>query len=314
MRPRVASPTVLPILALSVLALALTAAAGERYALVVGIDGYQTLGKLETCVADAEGLRQVLVERAGFSEKRVALLTDKQAEQQNRPTLAMLRERIRQVCSFAEQGDTVLIFFSGHGDMADAKSGEKKGYLIPLDGGTTLDEQGEMENAIPLSWLKQRLEECKATHKVLILDTCHAGSATLGVGGVAGSLTSAVLLLSCGEKQVSHTDKDRGHSVFSQFLIEGLAGAADADKNKEITVAELFGFVKDRMKDWGMATGKTQTPLLSGEKAEAFAVARVPSDRPSEPRVEQPRPELLPKHEELPRHEEPPRHEVRPPR
>ena len=92
----------------SLLAVALgaTALAGERYALVIGIDGCQHLGKLKTCVADAGP-------RVG---PRLLGLGRRGAEAADGRSI---RYRVRQFAQLSEKGDTTLVFSSGHGPRRD---------------------------------------------------------------------------------------------------------------------------------------------------------------------------------------------------
>ena len=55
-------------------------AGGDRWALIVGVDQYQTkdIPPLSGAVADARAVRQALVTYADFPEKQVALLTESQ--------------------------------------------------------------------------------------------------------------------------------------------------------------------------------------------------------------------------------------------
>ena len=255
----------LPLLLLSVAVVlsCAVASAGERYALVIGIDGYQHLGKLKTCVADAEALAKVLVERAGFDRERVILLTEKAQAGGEQPTIGNIRHRIRQLAAFAEKGDTILVFFSGHGTR---RAGE--GYLIPID--------GSLEEAVPLSWLNTQLGNSPAATKLLILDCCHAGSGMKGVGGIGPSLArSIIMLFSCQPEQVSFPDPTTGRSVFSLHLIDGLRGEADKDHDGAITVGEAYDYVKGRLKEWSLRTGKGQTPVFHGEDRRQLELARL---------------------------------------
>lgn len=105
-------------------------AVGERYALVIGIDGYEHLGKLKTCVNDAEALAKVLTEQGGFGGKdgRVIVLSDRS---DTKPTLANIRSLVIKFTSpdNIRVDDTVLLFFSGHGAMV-----KERNYLVPCNG------------------------------------------------------------------------------------------------------------------------------------------------------------------------------------
>lgn len=256
-------------------------APGERWAVIIGINDYQDLGKLTTPRNDAKALRQVLVESGGFAENRVILLTDDAADPQNRPTLATMRKRIENTAAMTEPADTLLIFFSGHGvTRKDETSGLERGYLVPMD--------GDVKNAVSLDWVKDVLSKARAKSKVLILDACHAGSAAKGVGGIAPSLLKEagglVMLLSSAADQVSYPDEESGQSVFTEFLVEGLGGAADVDGDKTISVQEISAYVTRRMKDWYVQSGRIQTPVALPEKLPEMVLSQVqPGTQPPPP-------------------------------
>jgi len=229
-----------------------------RWAVVIGIDEYQALGKLTVCRNDAKTLAQVLIESGGYAEGRVVLMTDDAAEPQNRPTLATMKRRIEQVASLAGKDETVLVYFSGHGITKDGQ-----GYLVPMD--------GDADSAVPLASVKDTLVKSKAASKVLILDACHAGSAAKGVGGIAPSLVSKakdiVMFLSSAADQVSYPDEVGTRSVFSKYVTEGLSGAADTNRDGQVTSGELFDYVRRCMTDWSVKTGKSQTVILAPPEA-----------------------------------------------
>ena len=250
---------------------------GERWALLIGINEYQAAGRLQFCREDAEALGKVLVERGGFSPERVVVLADGGTKPQDWPTGGNIRRRIDQFATLAGPEDTVFVFFSGHGMMLDGQ-----GYLMAVD------SDRDPANNIALSWVKERLEGCKAKQKLLVLDVCHAGSAK-DVGGLAPSLAAGAkalaVLASCAANQISYVEEERSRGVFGGRLVEGLGGEADADGDKEITLAELYGFVRQSMTDWCLATGKTQSPALYPEPPPSLVLARVQAGakRPVQP-------------------------------
>jgi hypothetical protein len=138
---------------------------GQSWALIIGINKYQQIGPLRGCRQDAEALAEVLVGRCGFTSERLVVLTDDAEELKDVPTLGTMRGRIKQFTAFPRRGDSVLIFFAGHGVTIEGKD-----YLVPLDGSV------DSENAMSLQWVKSRLAKCKAATKVLALDMCRPGS------------------------------------------------------------------------------------------------------------------------------------------
>ncbi len=164
----------------------------------IGINDYPYVGKLRFCAEDAVALGKTLVDVAGFSSKRVAVLADGM-EPRNLPTLGNLRARIDQFASLPEPGDTVVVFFSGHGARFDGQ-----GYLLRMDGCIGPD------TSLSLAWVKERLGASRAATRFLILLMCHAGTAK-GVAGLAPSLADSSrlqVLASCAADPISFPDED----------------------------------------------------------------------------------------------------------
>ena len=69
------------------------------------------------------------------------------------------------------------------------------------------------------------------------------------------------MLLSSSANENSIEKSGMRHGVFSYYLIEGLAGAADYDNNEIITVQEVFSYVKGSVQGY---TNYYQNPMLIG--------------------------------------------------
>ena len=83
---------------------------GARWAIVIGVNDYQdtSIPKLRFCVADARLVYDVLHKRAGFSTKRMLLMTDDIPRFSDMPTRANILRRLGDFLSFAKPDDTHL--------------------------------------------------------------------------------------------------------------------------------------------------------------------------------------------------------------
>lgn len=242
----------------------------EKWAVLIGVDDYAHARKLKYAVADQQALRDELV-KSGFDGRQVTLLRDK-GDTKFLPFKSNIEKQIQLVCDLAERGDFVLIGFSGHGRHV-----AKKSYICPADG--KLDESDSM---IALDWVYERLGKCKADLKIVMVDACRDVDPFLG-GQRGGSepdrkeemrsfISSSerlpdglILLHSCSEGEKANEDEALGHGVFTHFLLQGLRGQADENKNGKVTLGELMSFsaretklyVKDKFTD-------SQRPKLKG--------------------------------------------------
>ncbi|MBN2495984.1 MAG: caspase family protein [Deltaproteobacteria bacterium] len=183
---------------------------------------------------DAERVRGVLAELGGFADGQICVLADPDRG-------ALLAELDRLAASLeAEQRkdrQSVFVFFySGH-----ARSSA-------LDLGS---------DAVALDELKALLARLPATVTLVVLDACQAGaiSSVKGVepaadfshNSVRGLDTAgmAVMASSSGAELSQESERLEG-SFFTHHLVTGLRGAADANADGRVTLAEAYGYAYDR--------------------------------------------------------------------
>ena len=248
---------------------------GSRWALLAGVDNYAEAQKLQFCGADMRSLRKQLV-ASGFPEPQVFLLDDQAQETKYRPLKANIERQLELVLGLVEQDDLILVAFSGHGVHRDGKS-----YLCPSE--TRLADPATM---ISLDAVYERLQKCRAALKLLLVDACRndprvAGERNLGaaedVQQFARSLErppeGILLLTSCAPGQVSMEEKEFGHGVFMHYVLEGLQGRADDDRNGRVSLMELYKFANRQTKLYvARKFNGYQTPALKGDIHDDFDV------------------------------------------
>lgn len=149
-------------LAACLLLLALPASAGEiefgRYhALVVGNNDYQVLPKLETAIADAEAVAEVLKKTYGFE---VRLLRN--------ASRADILKALNKYCAELTEEDNLLVYYAGHGWL-DRES--NTGFWQPVDA-----EAEDDLNWIANDDLTRRLNAMNARHVMIVADSCYSGA------------------------------------------------------------------------------------------------------------------------------------------
>lgn len=77
-------------------------------------------------------------------------------------------------------------------------------------------------------------------------------------------------MMSSKGEEYSLEDGGLRSGIFSHFLVRGLKGEADRDKDRIITVNELFNFVYQNVRSY---TGNVQTPTLTGRFDQLMPVA-----------------------------------------
>jgi len=248
---------------------------GRIHIIAIGINLYKneaTVPPLRYAVSDAKGIATTLDGMLSDPNKNVRQMLDGQASRQE-----LMDQLFYQLPSEVKPADTVVIFFSGHGapDTTTDNQGNVETFLLPIDA----DPAKLFTTAIRMSDVGTMLKRLRSERIVFIADTCYSGAAggsaggrTVGVPGVALRAVGlrsfprrpegkgcAILTASTGT-QVAQEKAELGHGVFSYYLMKGLKGAADRNRDGNITVDEAFDYVKSEV---SAATGNAQTPQIS---------------------------------------------------
>lgn len=158
-----------------------TGASDGRYALLVGIDDYPGTGSdLRGPVRDAQIMRNVLVERFGFADENIVMLTDADATREN------IANGILGHLGQAGPDGVAVFFYSGHGTQMGANIG-LTGSLDPEprgDGDEAIYIYGHTsESSILLDEeLGYLLESLDSGRTLAVVDACFSGEITRGAG------------------------------------------------------------------------------------------------------------------------------------
>jgi hypothetical protein len=160
-------------------AAAAAAADGVRlWALLIGIDDYEAVGKLQGCVNDVEAVRELLRGGMDVPDDHIRVLTDAAATRAG--ILAAIEEFLigNPAILF---GDQILLHYSGHGSrMPSEDPAELDGLdetIVPRDGRTpgVFDISDKT-----LAAMLARLAAEKGDQITLVFDSCHSGGVVRG--------------------------------------------------------------------------------------------------------------------------------------
>jgi formylglycine-generating enzyme required for sulfatase activity/uncharacterized caspase-like protein len=216
-----------------------------RYALLVGVSNYTTdLNPLPSAVKDVAALKEVLIDPAigGFAASDVDVLTDVDE--------TAIRKAISRLFANRKNDDLVLLYFSGHG-VTDSRNDF---YLS----GISTDKNDLLSTAVSSDFVQKAMNQRGSKRQVLILDCCHSGAFPKGmtakdIGKVnlspkLGGEGRAILTAS-DSTQYAFEQEGFELSLYTHFLVEGLrTGAADRDDDGDVTVDELYEYVRDKVK------------------------------------------------------------------
>lgn len=218
----------------------LTLAARTIYMVSVGICRYQHITPLRKAENDARSMADLYKTHT----QQVTLLTGSQA------THDQILATMTQVFGQADEDDVVVFFFSGHGSP---------GGLCAYD---THNEQ----TLVTYAEVKKVLRQCRAANKQLFIDACFSGGLR-GKGKEAttasslGQTKGVMLFLSSRTSETSRENPYSSNGFFTQYLVQGLKGGADTNRDRIVGAKEIFSFVSDKVKK---ATHNKQHPVMWG--------------------------------------------------
>ena len=144
-------------------------AAGETWALLVGVDDYQDprISDLNYTVNDVIALYDALIDpQVGGLPKSQAYLMTNRSTGEDLPTHTNVLFRLENLAARIKPEDTFIFYFSGHGMVRQAEQ-----YLLSINSDprslTTL-----ASTAIALKHLQQLLKQIQAHQVILFLDMC----------------------------------------------------------------------------------------------------------------------------------------------
>lgn len=186
--------------------------AQHTFVLAVGVSRYQN---------QANNLNQTTKDAKSFAElmkvhtSNVSIITSRNANKSN------ILSKLRKICNTATQNDRVIFYFSGHG----------------YNGGIcTYDDFISYGDIVSI------FNNCRAKIILTIIDACHAGSVATTNQNLKLKNNMA-FLMSSRPNEYSAEVISLGAGIFTNGVLKGLRGKADKNKNKGITIYELYEYV-----------------------------------------------------------------------
>ncbi|CAA7614627.1 caspase family protein [Magnetospirillum sp. UT-4] len=204
---------------------------------------------------DADAMKRYLVEVLGYRTDNVIDLRDA-TQSQLESVLGNSRTFQGKLWQFVKAGQSdIVVYFSGHGapGMKD-----RKGYLLPTDADPSRPEI----NGYPIDLLMDNLAKIDAKSRILFIDACFSGATPKGSLVASASAihivpkapvaTPGLIALTAGQTdQIASWDEKNHHGLFTEHLLDGLYGRADAmpygNADGKVTAFEVKAYLDDVM-------------------------------------------------------------------
>jgi hypothetical protein len=238
----------------------------DAVAIIIGIEKYKRVAKADFANADAQVFYDYANRALGIKPENIKLLIDDGADDAE-----IYRAFQNWLPLKVKKGKTeVFVFFSGHGlPSQDGKSL----YLLPWG----VDKDFVEKTAINQQEIISSLQAVQPKSVTMFLDSCYSGQARGGETLVASARPIALkaeanayppnftVISASAPDQLSSSSPDLKHGIFSYYLMKGMEGDADQNKDGKITVAEIQEYLTDMVGRQAMGMNRKQQPQLFGD-------------------------------------------------
>ena len=233
-----------------------------KWLFVIGAGDYKETNNILYSRRSAELFAQTAAKVLGIAPKRQYLLLDDKASS------GRIEDSLNALLEKVESSDSIYFYFSGHGIPSTEDNNHP--YMLPTD---RIPRYISKVGFFKLDNIYQKLIASKAAKVIAFMDSCFSGradgnnvfgqmtasSVTLGPRSVGVDFGSKMAVLTAGTaEQYSGALEERGHRVFSYYLIKALL-------DHPTTFAELATQVKADVTRATRAAGELkQTPEWLG--------------------------------------------------
>ena len=237
----------------------------KKVALLVGVKKYKDEGitPLKFAAEDVTVLGEALENRCEFNE--VCVLAKPSGNEE--PTLRNILKKLQEFAQQLERDDLFLFHFSGHGVEIDGK-----GYLLTRE---TVMSYPQL-SSLSLEMLEEALTKLEAKQRILLIDACRnspqvargdednlmADVIARDIQAVAQSRAAAgattALLSACDVGQRAYEWSEKGHGVFTYYLLHGIKGR-EIWRGNRLRFSELANYTQQKVKKWSEKAGGLTT-------------------------------------------------------
>ena len=237
----------------------------DAVAVIIGIADYKSLPRADYANDDARLFYDYATRALGVKPENIKLLVDSDADEVGiyRAFKTWLPSRVR-------SSTDVYVYYSGHGlPTADGQGL----YVIPQ----RADRDFIDKTAITQAEINAAIQAAKPKSVTIFLDACYSGEARTGETLLSSARPVSlkaenaafpdgftVITASRGD-QISSSSPELKHGIFSYYLMLGMEGDADANRDGRITVGEMQAYLVENVTRQAGMMNRRQEPQLIGD-------------------------------------------------
>ena len=237
----------------------------DAVAIIIGIADYKNLPRADFANDDARAFYDYAIRGLGVKAENIKLLVDADAGQEEiyKAFKTWLPARVRATTD-------VYVYYSGHGITTN--DGQSL-YLLPQRTDRDLIE----ETAIAQNKINAAIQAAKPKSVTIFLDSCYSGAGRTGQTLLASARPIAIkstaqafpaeftVISASTAEQISSSSNELKHGIFSYYLMRGMEGEADTNKDGKITPGEMHTYLMDNVTRQASLANRVQQPQLSGD-------------------------------------------------
>ena len=242
---------------------------GNTVALIIGIEKYKGTSKASFASADAKFFSEYARRAFGVKKSNIKLMVDQDASLVQ--TLTVLSKWLP---SKIKNGQTkLLVFFAGHG-LASNDGNDL--YLLSHDSDVDLLQR----TALSRKELFKEIVKHNPKSVTMFLDTCYSGISRDEQTLLASARPIRIvakesedtpdnfaIFSASGLNEISSGLKEAKHGMFSYYLMKGLEGNADSNRDRKITNGEMLSYLQSNVSQQALSLGRNQNPSLAGNES-----------------------------------------------
>ena len=237
----------------------------DAVAIIIGISDYKNLPKADFANDDARVFYDYAIRALSIKPDNIKLLVDSDASE-----VGIYKAFKTWLPSKVRSSTDVYVFYSGHG----LPTSDGKGlYLLPQQ----TDRDLISKTAIQIQEVISDIQSTKPKSVTLFLDACYSGQSRTGETLIASARPISIrsesrifpdnftVITASQNDQISSSNPDLKHGIFSYYLMRGMEGDADTDKDGKITVGEMQSYLVENVGRQAGMMNRKQEPQLIGD-------------------------------------------------
>ena len=239
----------------------------DAVAIIIGIEKYKRVSDADFANRDASAFYDYARRALGIKPENIRLLVDDKADAGE-----ILRSFKTWLPSRVNKNTTdVYVFYSGHG-LPSEDGGSL--YFLPHE----VDRDLLDRTAITQKEVVQAIQRTKPKSVTMFIDSCYSGQSRTGTSLLASARPISIapkastdfppnfmVISASAPDQISSSSPELKHGIFSYYLMLGMEGEADVNKDGQITVGEMQTYLSQQVTRRASGMNRTQSPQTTGD-------------------------------------------------